>query len=75
MPREIWEQDEVEQHARSVVAGLRNGAWAEAVADDVVYDVANLPDRSSPDDWPEAMLVTAKELKRIVLESIRAERS
>jgi hypothetical protein len=36
--------------------------------DDVVQRVAELPDRDSPDDWPEAMLVTADELRTILLE-------
>lgn len=32
--------------------------------------VAELPDRSSPDDWPEAMLVTAEELEFIVVDEL-----
>ena len=48
---------------------------AEAVIQEVLYDVANLPDRSSPDDWPEAMLVTEKELKQILLDALLAERT
>lgn len=28
----------------------------------LVRDIAELPDRSSPEDWPEALLVTADEL-------------
>lgn len=35
-------------------------------ADRVVERVAELPDRTSPEDWPEAMLVTADELRHIV---------
>lgn len=34
--------------------------------DDVLRDVAELPDRNSPADWPEAMLVTAPELRQIL---------
>jgi hypothetical protein len=34
--------------------------------DDIVRQVAELPDRSSPEDWPEAMLVTADELRAIL---------
>lgn len=34
----------------------------------VIQRVAELPDRTSPDDWPEAMLVTAEELDRILVE-------
>lgn len=33
---------------------------------DIVLDVAEIPDRTSPDDQPEIMLVTGEELKRIV---------
>lgn len=32
----------------------------------IVLRVAELPDRTSPEDWPEAMLVTADELTEIV---------
>jgi hypothetical protein len=32
----------------------------------ILCDVAELPDRSSPDDWPEAMLVTGEELDVIL---------
>jgi len=34
--------------------------------DRVVQDVAELSDRDSPEDWPEAMLVTADELRSII---------
>lgn len=33
---------------------------------EVVERVAELPDRTSPDDWPEAMLVTGDELEGII---------
>ena len=32
----------------------------------VVSDIANMDDRNSPEDWPEAMLVTADELTEII---------
>lgn len=67
--------DEVEQHVRSAIANLKGGTWADHVVGDVLHDVANLPDRTSPDDWPDAMLVTAAELRQIVLDAIRAERT
>jgi hypothetical protein len=38
----------------------------DALADTIVREVAELPDRTSPADWPEAMLVTADELRSIV---------
>ena len=40
---------------------------AKALAVAVCRDVAELPDRNSPEDWPEAMLVTANELEEIIL--------
>jgi hypothetical protein len=49
-------------------------ARAEAVADKVVQGVAELPDRTSPDYWPEAMLVTKGELRTIVMGAIDAAR-
>lgn len=36
-----------------------------ATAREIIQTVAELPDRTSPDDWPEAMLVTADELRAI----------
>ena len=41
--------------------------------DIVVRDVAELPGRTSPDDCPEAMLVTAVELRAILENSAAAE--
>jgi len=43
------------------------------VIDLIVRDVAELPDRDSPDDWPEAMLVTADELRSIVENRLHEE--
>jgi hypothetical protein len=43
---------------------------AKALADAICLDVAELPDRSSPEDWPEAMLVTAAELMEIVVRNL-----
>lgn len=43
---------------------------ASTIADRVVQDVCDLPDRNSPDDWPEAMLVTGEELHRIVMDTV-----
>lgn len=31
-----------------------------------ILDVAELPDRTSPDDWPEAMLITGPELEEML---------
>ncbi len=43
---------------------------AEAVAERVIQEVAELPDRTSPNDWPEAMLVTADELRAILMAAL-----
>lgn len=39
------------------------------LADKIVRDVAELPDRDSPEDWPEAMIVTGEELHMIITEA------
>jgi hypothetical protein len=43
---------------------------AQEIAWAVVRDVAELGDRESPSDWPEAMLVTSSELCDIFLTNI-----
>ena len=35
----------------------------------VLRDVAELPDRNSPDDWPDALIVTGEELEIILEEA------
>lgn len=55
--------------ARSAEAG-RDALDAAAR---IVRDVAELPNRSSPEDWPEAMLVTAAELTSIVHAALSSE--
>lgn len=42
------------------------------IANEICQAVAELPDRNSPEDWPEAMLVTHDELQFIVTEAIAA---
>ena len=37
-----------------------------------ITDVAELPDRTSPDDWPDAMLVTADELRGLLTPMVAA---
>lgn len=56
-------------------------AWADPVSptriapeiDKIIQRVAELPDRTSPDDWPEAMLVTSDELRQILCDALAAE--
>ena len=38
----------------------------------IARDVAELPDRNSPEDWPDAMLVTGVELQHIVANHVDA---
>jgi hypothetical protein len=45
---------------------------AKKIAESVVREVCELSDRSSPDDWPEAMLVTGEELHAIVVQVLVA---
>ena len=48
-------------------AAARQAARVARSAERVVLRVAELPDRTSPEDWPEAMLVTSEELREIVV--------
>ena len=40
----------------------------------VCREVGELPDRTSPEGWPEAMLVTHDELHAIVVQALRQSR-
>ena len=46
------------------------GALDASAIPAIVKRVAELPDRSSPDDWPAAMLVTGDELAQIIRDEI-----
>lgn len=45
---------------------IRSDNLVERLVADIIRDVVELPDRDSPDDWPDAMLVTSEELGLIV---------
>jgi len=62
-------EDAIDTHPQPVQAELTDEEWIELA----IRDVAELPDRNSPADWPEAMLVTADELRNILTD--RAKRS
>lgn len=47
-----------------------NKTPVELWVDLIVRDVAELPDRTSPEEWPEAMIVTDEELRDILTERI-----
>lgn len=36
----------------------------------IIRDVAELPDRTSPEDWPEALIVTSGELEEILTQHL-----
>ena len=55
---------------QAVTEDARDG---ERLADQIVREVSELGDRSSPEDWPEAMLVTAEELRQIVVTAVKVE--
>lgn len=64
--------ERAESHGETVGRELP-ARWAVRYAvDRIVGAVAELPDRTSPDDWPDAMLVTADELRAIVTAEIEA---
>lgn len=55
-----------------MVHAIGTTEWGAEVADNITRTVAELPDRSSPEEWPEAMLVTADELRQIVRDAVDA---
>lgn len=46
----------------------------EGLADRVCLRVCELPDRTSPEDWPEACLVTSEELHAIIQDELSAHK-
>ncbi len=57
----------IQDHAKRLIGDV---VQADELASAVCRTVAEFPDRDSPADWPEAMLVTSDELHRIVREAI-----
>lgn len=53
-----------------ILADLRALPSATPEVESIIRDVAELPDRTSPEDWPEAMLVTADELRTILRDAL-----
>ena len=43
------------------------------IIDMIIRDIAELPDRTSPEDWPDAMIVTAEELEDILTNRLKDE--
>ena len=63
-----------QERAANAVARHRTTSLAaqDGLVERIVRDVAELPDRTSPEDWPDAMLVTADELAAIVAAALSA---
>ena len=59
--------DKTKQALRAQAAVAEANARIDNIAARVCRSVAELPDRDSPEGWPEAMLVTHEELHAIVL--------
>lgn len=74
LPPEVVEMLTTIQRQQQEIDRLRSQGSvpvnAAAIAQSVAVRVAGLPDRTSPDDWPEAMLVTGEELHLIVMDEI-----
>jgi len=62
-----------EPEARIVTSHALPVTMWDSIATAVVKRVAELPDRSSPDNWPEAMLVTSEELHDIIMSEFDSE--
>lgn len=69
----------IERRFAALCALLADGACLRSLASAegmkplirrIITRVCELPDRTSPDDWPEAMLVTDDELHNILLEEV-----
>lgn len=50
----------------SVARRMRGAPSMDKLIEDYCRCVAELPDRTSPDDWPEAMLITGEELAELL---------
>lgn len=48
------------------IATHQKEAWAVGIAAQVALEVSELPDRTSPEDQPHMMLVSASELIEII---------
>lgn len=61
-------------HRRAILLALVvQNASAATVAQTIVRNVAELPDRTSPDDQPEMLMVTADELTALITQALQPE--
>lgn len=60
----------LQQRHKAELAALQAPRTPETIIDRIIREVAELPDRSSPEDWPEAMLVTSDELRSILTDAL-----
>jgi hypothetical protein len=62
----IWPEGEPAPAAEPPKPGPDEPDPVDRLVTCILRTVAELPDRTSPDDWPEAMLVTHEELEAIL---------
>lgn len=71
-----WVRDETaERENKQTSSPPPTGSATAGLIEKIIQEVAELPDRTSPDDWPEAMLVTADELRAILLTPLAASQA
>lgn len=73
---DIWEQAKADHKAELAIAESECDLSGDDVrhvriAHQICRDVAELPDRNSPSDQPEMMLVTHWELERIIVATLK----
>ena len=68
--RELWDRVETTCAALASPGAVAAPADHKQVSAAICQRVSELPDRNSPEDWPEAMLVTADELSMIVADEL-----
>jgi hypothetical protein len=66
-PNDILDRNRDERFVGKELVPSKNKLLADRIAE-VCLRVCELPDRSSPEDWPEACLVTPDELSEILEE-------
>jgi hypothetical protein len=59
--------------AQAAIAAMPAQVVTDGTIHEIIRSAAELPDRTSPDDWPEAMLVTQDELRDILEAALGAK--
>lgn len=68
--RHLFAGEEESARLRSRLADVSSPTAIQGIIRRVITRVCELPDRTSPEDWPEAMLVTDEELHHILQEEL-----